>query len=174
MFKRFRQRLKDMATIKQLSLEAEKIARSNGKPLPGAEHFVLASFNLPDGTGQSAFLRLGLAPEDFVCAIQKQYTLALETLGMTTLTSGLPPEPLPETPRPAIFKAEASGQALMQYLFQETKVSKAEITPLLGAHVLLAASNLQYGITPRAFHVLGLSAEVLRSAAHAEIKRYAD
>jgi hypothetical protein len=50
MFEAIRQRFRDIRNINSLCMQAQKLANADGQKEPGAEHFVLSSLALPDGT----------------------------------------------------------------------------------------------------------------------------
>ena len=54
MFETIKQRFRDMSTIKSLCLAAEQHANTDGQKEPGAEYFVLAALESPDGTAHKA------------------------------------------------------------------------------------------------------------------------
>ena len=82
LIKRIIYRFKDMATIKSLCLKAEEYAHKNGEEIPGAEHFLLSAFDLPDGTARRVFQRAGANPDDFEKAVKQQYNEALDSVGI--------------------------------------------------------------------------------------------
>jgi Clp amino terminal domain, pathogenicity island component len=55
MFARIKARLSSMSTLKSLCLRAEQHALRDQQRQPGAEHFLLAALDLPDGTARQAF-----------------------------------------------------------------------------------------------------------------------
>lgn len=176
MFKTIRQRFRDMGTIKALCFEAEKLANAESQKEPGAEHFVLSALALPDGTARKAFLRIHADPNSFRAAIVQQYEDALQNVGITLprdaeISGEVTPIPTSKGP----YKTQPSAQALMQTLTREImkKEQKADSTvPLLSAHVLLAATSAQYGVTARTFRAMGIDPAKLAEAATAEILAY--
>lgn len=62
MFGRIRSKLNDMNTIKLLCEGAEAHALQDQQREPGAEHFLLAALDLPDGTARLAFEKAGAQP----------------------------------------------------------------------------------------------------------------
>jgi hypothetical protein len=168
MFTALRHKVRDIGTITQLSSAAERIARSHGVSSPGSEHFVLAALDLKDGTAQQAFGRLNLTRDAFNAAIGAQFAAALRHAGVHADPAG-PGEPgaprsRPEAgPAPKVYTAGASGQALMQRLAASRGARAGR--PLLGADVLLAASEEVLSSTARAFRHLGVLPEQLRAAA---------
>lgn len=59
MFAGIRSKLKNMNTIRILSERAETHALQDQQREPGAEHFLLAALDLPDGTARLAFEKAG-------------------------------------------------------------------------------------------------------------------
>lgn len=175
MFNTIRQRFRDMGTIKVLCFEAEKLAHADGQKEPGAEHFVLAALALPDGTARKAFLRIHADPENFRAAIVRQYEEALNNIGVALPPGALVPGEEAPFPVGATYKAQPSAQALMQTMIHEIKVHEQKedpAAPLLGAHVLLAITNAQYGVAARALRAMGIDSASLAEAAKAEIAAY--
>jgi len=82
MLQRIRQRLNDMRTLHRLCTRAEHHARARGQPQPGAEHFLLAAIELPDGSARRAFARVGADPDALPAAIEQQYRDALAQIGI--------------------------------------------------------------------------------------------
>lgn len=160
MFTRLKRRLADMATIKTLCTAAERHANAEGRQQPGAEHFVLAALDLPDGSAAAAFRRLHADPLAFRAAIERQYAEALSGVGGV----GMLPDSVPVTADSGVYRAGASGQALLQALAAQDKAGQ----PLLGAHVLLAAGAAQQGVTARALRAMGITPAALVNAARQE------
>lgn len=173
MFNTVKQRFRDMSTIKTLSFGAEKLANEEGQKEPGAEHFVLAALELPDGTARKAFERIHFNPDNFRVAIAQQYEDALRNIGIelphdAALSEGVTPIPTST----GLYKTQPSAQALMQTLTREIMVKEQKAdsaAPLLGAHVILAATTAQYGVATRAFRAMGVDPTKLAEAATAEI-----
>ena len=173
MFNTVKQRLRDVGTINALCSGAEKFANAEGQKEPGAEHLVLSALELPDGTARKAFKRVHADPDSFRAAIARQYEDALQNIGIA-----LPPEAAiadeasPVAAGAGLYKAQASADTLMQTLARDimAKEHKADsATPLLGAHVILAATTAQYGVAIRAFQAMGIDPTKLTEAATAEI-----
>ena len=173
MFNAIRQRFRDVSTIKTLCFGAEKLANADGQKEPGAEHFILAALELPDGTARRAFERIHIDPSNFRVAIAQQYEDALRNVGVELPENKAYFEstvPMPTSKGP--YKTQPSAQALMQILTREimVKEQKADSTaPLLGAHVILAATTAQYGVATRAFRAMGVNTTRLAEAATAVI-----
>lgn len=170
MFDRIKQRLRDMGTIKRLCQDAERHAHADGQAQAGAEHFILAALELPDGTARQALQRLDVAPEQFRAAIARQHQDAMQFAGVAALPEEVQQEAaLP--PAGGLYRAQASAQALLQQLSARKKEDDGAV-PLLGAHVLLAASAAQYGTATRALCVLGVAPAALAEAARGAIRAF--
>lgn len=159
MFSSIKRRLGDMTTIKALCSAAEQHANAEGRQQPGAEHFILAALELPDGTARAVFRRVHADPAQFRSAVERQYSEALASVGVQSA-----PGAAPVAPADGLYQASASGQSLMQALAAQDKQGK----PLLGAHVLLAASAAQQGVAVRALRVMGIDPVALAEAARLE------
>ena len=166
MFQRFRQRLRDMGTIRLLCEGAERHARGNGEPQPGAEHFLLASLDLPDGSARRAFARVHADADDFCAAVARQYEQALRSAGVEQAAWPAGDDALPEPQRPSLYRAQASGQAVMQRLAELRKADPA--APLRGAHVLLVVASMEHGVAVRSLRAMGVEPEALIAAARNE------
>lgn len=161
MFGFIKRRLQDISTIKALCSAAERHANTDGRKAPGAEHFVLASFDLPDGSAAGVFARLGVSPSEFRAAVVGQYEDALRSVGIDAPG----PDARPVAASAGVYNAQPSGQALMQALSAQDKGD----APLLGAHVLLAASTASHGVVPRALRRMGIEPARLAEAARTEL-----
>lgn len=168
MFNRLTQNFADMATIKTLCEAAERIARENHQERPGAEHFVLAALELPDGSAARIFNALGLTGADFARALQETHRAALSTagVGMDQIEGSerdVPPLGQPK----GLYDAAPSGAAVLQGL---AALRKRGISgPLSGAHVLQVVSTMQHGTTARAFKLLGRDQASVAAAVQAEM-----
>lgn len=166
MFDRLRHRLRDAGTLKTLCEAAEQHARRAGQDQPGAEHFVLAALDLPDGSARRAFGRLHADAGAFAGAIEAQHREALSTVGLAPEAWPGPP-PAAAAPPAGLYRAQPSGQALVQALARQRE--RAGDIPLIGAHVLAAAAGPAEGITARTLRAMGVDAAALRAAAAREI-----
>lgn len=167
MLSKLRQKFRDVKTIKSLFESAEQHANASGQREPGSEHFVMAAFDLPDGTAQNAFRRLNADPNHFATAVAEQYSSALHDIGISlpqgnSLVSDSAPIPAGKGP----FKAKPSVKMLIETLWE---LKKADPAPLMGAHVILAAISAQFGVTPRTLQSMGVDPASLAAAAKAEI-----
>lgn len=161
MFHRLKQRLGDIAVIRALCLNAEGHARRDGQREPGAEHFLLAALDLPDGTARRAFARVGADPGGLEAAIAAQYAGALSGLGVDLNVS---PEPEPVEPvPPSPYRAAPSGQDVMQALAAHRRLGDS--SPLVGAHVVMVVASMPHGVAARTLRTMGVDREALRQAA---------
>jgi ATP-dependent Clp protease ATP-binding subunit ClpA len=158
-FSSIKARFQDMGVIKALCEAAERHARQEGQKEPGAEHFLLAAFDLPDGTAPSAFRAVGADPADLRPAIQRQYAEGLKRVGLEPALAGLLTEPAPAAGK--IFDAAPSGQDVMRKLAE----GRAGHRPLLGAHVVAIVADMPHGVVARALRVMGIDAVALQAAA---------
>ncbi|RZL03714.1 MAG: peptidase [Rubrivivax sp.] len=175
MFQTIRQRWRDMGTIKSLCSEAERIANAQGRTDPNAEDFLLSALALPDGTARQAFARVRADPDRLLEAIDRQYKDALHSVGIdvSNLASSASDGPV-MAPR-KIYKAGPSGQALLHTMIYDIKVREHKTSPaapLLGAHVVLAATGSRRGVVARALQAMNVDAIELAKAARAEIEAY--
>ena len=167
MLNRLRQRIRDARTIKVLCEKAEQHANANGQREPGSEHFLMAALELSDGTARNAFRRLNADPDQFEAAVAQQYSSALQDVGIELARgNSLASEATPVPANTGIYKAKPSVEALMQTLWE---LKKADSAPLLGAHVVLAATSAQFGVTTRTLQSMGVDPAGLAAAAKAEI-----
>jgi ATP-dependent Clp protease ATP-binding subunit ClpA len=166
MFQRFRQRLRDMGTIKSLCEGAERHARGSGQPQPGAEHFLLASLDLPEGSARRAFAQVHADADQFRVAVARQYQQALRSAGVGEATWCTEDDALPEPQRPSLYRAQPSGQAVMQRLAEWRKTDSAG--PLRGAHVVLVVATIEHGVAARSLRAMGVDPQALVAAARNE------
>lgn len=154
MFDTVRRRFGDAKTLKTLCLEAERHARAEGRPDPGAEHFLLAALELPDGTARRVFERLGADPSALRAAIDRQYREALAGVGVEASLLDGEPEPALPPPPPSLYRASPSGQVVVQALAR-----RREDGPLQGVHVLAVVAGMKQGVAVRALRAMGLEPE---------------
>lgn len=173
MFDAVKQRFRDIRTINALCIGAEKLANADGQKEAGAEHFVLMALELPDGTARKAFKRIQADPDSFRAGIARQYEEALRNVGVALPHDGIVTNEATSIPAgTGLYKVQPSAQALMQTMIYGIKVKEQETNPaapLLGAHVLLAATTAQYGVAMRAFRAMGIDPGKLAEAAKEEI-----
>lgn len=164
MLQRIRQRLADMRTIKSLCEAAERHALAAGEREPGPEHFLLAAFDLPDGTARAVFDRLNVDPAGVRAAIAASHEAALAGVGADAALLG-DETPLPPSSGP--YRAKGSMQGVMQQLAAWPRANALE--PLTGAHVLAVVAGARNGTAARMLRVMGLDGERVVAAAKAEI-----
>lgn len=152
------QKVSAARTLSALCRGAEAEARQDGQPEPGAEHFVLAAFSLPDGSAERVFNALGASEAELRTAIARQYAQPLRALGLQT---SIIAEPLAEAHGVGPFQAAPSARALVQALAARSR------KPLTGARVLEVAAEQSEGVFARAMAVMGLDLDRLRKAAEA-------
>jgi ATP-dependent Clp protease ATP-binding subunit ClpA len=166
MFETIKQRFRDMSTIKALCLAAEQHANADGQKEPGAEHFVLAALESPDGTARRAFEHLQANPDGFRAAIAQQHADALKAVGID-VAPGVGETAVAVPPGTGVYQSQASAQTMMQQLAGQQKANAG--APLLSAHVLVAVAAAQYGVAVRALRAMGVDPQALADAAAVEI-----
>lgn len=167
MFQMVRRKLHDIRTLAKLCTLAEEIAREQGRAKPGSEHFVLSALALPDQTVARAFRQLGITEERFKEALHSQRVDALKAVGVSTSAAGISPHSIEPRPKPILYEAEPSGQDLVKRLTDSRRARRGRT--LLGADVLLAASQESFTPSSRAFQRLGVSTVRLADAANQAI-----
>lgn len=165
MFQRIRQGLRDAGTIKALCQGAEQYALQEGQQQPGAEHFMLAALDLPDGSARRTFERLGVDPAQVRGAIAKQYEQALRHIGIDPSALAAAGEgSQPARSKAGLYDASPSGQALIQALAEPGNCDR-QGAPLLGAHVLAVIATMEQGVAARTLRALGMELDALANAA---------
>lgn len=164
MFRQLKHRFLSMRTLSQLCTQAEVHARASGQAAPGAEHFLLAAIDLPDGSARRAFESIGADPAAVRSAIEQQYRNALQGLGLGN--AALPQAAALEPHAPGLYRAQPSGQELVQAL---ARTRKDQGGPLLGAHVVLAVTAMSQGVAARTLRAMGIDAAQLAAAAQAQV-----
>lgn len=159
----FKSKLQSFGTIRRLCETAEAFALEDGQHEPGAEHFLLAALDLPDGTARLAFEELGADPGALRPAIADQYGDALRGIGIELVKMPKPSATAPMQARNGPFAAAPSGQEIMQQL----AVQRGEHRPLLGAHVVAIVADMQQGVAARALRNLGVDQNALKLRAEA-------
>jgi hypothetical protein len=168
MFGRLKQNFKDMGTIKTLCEAAERIANAAQQKVPGAEHFVLAALELPDGSAMRVFRKLGISREAFAEALREQHRADLRRAGLSEAVIAGSERDVPPLPRPtALYNAAPSGEALLKGLAALRK--RGVSGPLSGVHVLEVVLAMQQGPTIRAFGQLGRDPASVMAATESEM-----
>ncbi|WKB53101.1 Clp protease N-terminal domain-containing protein [Eleftheria terrae] len=155
-----------MKTIRTLCEGAERHARQHGQAEPGAEHFLLAALDLPDGTARRTLQRLQLPPERLAQALAQQYQDALRHVGVNADAFELAPAEAGHPGGHGLYKASGSGQAVVQALARHE--GRAPGSPLLGAHVLAVIASMKHGVAVRTLKALGADPAAVRAAASEE------
>jgi ATP-dependent Clp protease ATP-binding subunit ClpA len=152
----------DMKNISVLCLDAERHAHSNGEEKPGAEHFLLAALELPDGSAKRVFDRLDIDPAGINQAIKNQHIDALHNTGLDdeSIVENLNCTEITNQ-KLKLYDTTPSGQAVLQSLYQLNKKRK---TPLIGAHVLEVIASMKYGIAARTLTAMGIDNATLKVA----------
>jgi ATP-dependent Clp protease ATP-binding subunit ClpA len=160
--------LRDMRTIGRLLTDAELVARRMGDERPSAEHLLLASMTLPDGTASGALQRLGVDADRLAGAIRDEHASALVAAGIDASTAAAMSADQPVTPArgSGVYRSNPSAQELFQ---AAGAAARAAGQRLAGAHVVLAAAELEHGTLARALDRLGVDRATLRAAASSEL-----
>ena len=161
-------RMRDIRTVKELCLGAERYAHENGEDVPGAEHFLLAAIDLPDGSARRVFERIGANPDELGNAIKKQYNEALKSIGIDPSRVDVGSEAA--LPRRVLYDSKPSAQSLMKDLVEHKRKDKD--VPLLGAHVVDVAVSKEQGVVARTLKAMGVSQAALKNAVKEELKNY--
>lgn len=160
--------LRDMRTIGRLLTDAEQIARRMGDERPGAEHLLLAAMTLPDGSAARALHPFGIDAERLAAAIRDEHASALVAAGIDADTAATMAADRPVTPARGggVYRSNASAQELFQ---AAGSAARGAGQRLAGAHVVLAAADLEHGTLARALERLGVDRASLRAAAASEL-----
>ena len=140
-FDRWKQKFRDMKTIAFLCENAEKYARSHGEKEPGAEHFLLAAFDLPDETVKNLFKEDGVSEIIFKDSLKEHHRKNLEKLGIDYDVSMNEVENTPQNK--SAYTSKYSSNELIKELY---KRNNKRTTPLKGIHVVEAIVYLKTGI----------------------------
>jgi ATP-dependent Clp protease ATP-binding subunit ClpA len=168
MFKRLKLRIRDIKTISKLISGADEQAHLNGEDAPGAEHYLLSALMLPDGTAKRVFERIGADPEQFKIAIKKQYSDALNAIGIDATIMAEEPEPVTSTRK--LHNSKPSGQTVMKELY--ALKSKDKDRPLLGAHVVEVVARMKQGVAARSLKAMGVDQNFIYSAVKEELDSF--
>ena len=168
MLKKLTQTFRDMGTIKTLCEAAERIANAEQQAAPGAEHFVLAALELPDGSAARVFSKLGISAGAFREAMRDVHRAALMAAGVNAEDVAASERDVPPLPRPSgLYNVAPSGEAVLKGL---AALRKRGVTgPLIGAHVLEVVSAMQHGPSAHAFARLGRDAPTVMAAIQSEM-----
>jgi ATP-dependent Clp protease ATP-binding subunit ClpA len=160
--------LSDMRTIGRLLTDAEQVARRMGDERPSAEHLLLAAMTLPDGTAAGALQRLGVDAGRLAQAIRDEHAAGLVAAGIDAATAAAMATDRPVTPtvRSGVYRSNPSAQELFQAAGAAARSARQR---LAGAHVVLAAADLQHGTLARALDRLEVDRAALRAAAESQL-----
>lgn len=158
--------LRDMRTIKQLLTEAERIAREMGDEQPAAEHLLLASMDLPDGSAARILGRFGCDRHAVRASIESVHLDALASVGIGAEANG--GRPLPPADRASVYRSSASAQEAFQAAGALARASKER---LAGTHVVAAIAAMEHGTTARMLERLGIDRVALAAAANEQRER---
>ncbi len=148
MIKQIKQRARNMRVVSQLMTTSEQYANAMGEQEAGAEHLVLAAFDLPDGTARKAFEQAGGDPEAYMGAIDKQYRDALTTAGIQT-----PKNNSDDLIEKKFFpRAKPSFTNVVRDMAKHSNFWKAK--PLVGAAVIASVARQERGVAIRALRTL--------------------
>lgn len=175
MLGRFGRRLADGRALAELMRSAEAVARSMGDGPPGAEHFLVASIEHPDGDARRVFAEFGATAASAREAIEAQYREALSRIGVgdaqASAADGSPDIVAAEgsapggAPLPRLYDARESARALLRRM--------AEIqgtAPFSSARVPAAIAMSEEGVAVRTLRGLGIDREALGAAALARLR----
>ena len=162
-----RSRIQDIRIMNELFPAADAIARADGEEDAGAEHLLIAAFELDSGSARRCFERVGADPEDFRGAVRAQHAEAMRAVGMRPLNDDILDQHLPEPVlEPGIHRGSPSGHEMFRRV---VKLVRAERSQLYGAYFVLVAAQTEHGTTARALRHMGIDTSALATAARDEI-----
>lgn len=163
-FKAFR----DMRTIGRLLTDAEQIARRMGDERPSAVHLLLAAMTLPDGSASRALQQFGVDADRLAEAIREEHAFALVAAGIDAATAAAMSADQPVTPvsGSGLYRSNPSAQELFQVAGAAARGASQRLS---GAHVVIAAADLEHGTLARALERLEVDRAALRAAAESEL-----
>jgi ATP-dependent Clp protease ATP-binding subunit ClpA len=161
---RFKNRFRDTRTIRTLLERAEAEANSAGEDVPGAEHLLLAALDLDDGTARRTFEQTGADPDALRQAIEEQHAEALRAVGIDgDAGTGSAVSAAPR--RKGVYRSRGSAESAFQ---AAGKLARKTGSQLVGAHVVLAITDMKHGTAIRAVRSLGIDIDALAAAAREE------
>lgn len=162
---RIKNAFRDMRTIRTLLEGAEAEANRSGEPEPGAEHLLLAALELSDGSARRAFERIGADPDALRQAIEHSHAEALRSVSIDADAG--PEAAVSAAPRAkGIYRSNGSAQSAFQAAGQLARSTRRQ---LIGAHVVLAITDMEHGTAIRAVRSLGIDIDALAAAARDEL-----
>lgn len=145
---------------------ADAIAEADGAADAGAEHLLIAAFDLDTGSARRAFERVGADPDQFRLAVGEQHADAMRAVGMRPMNDDPLDEHLPPPANDRIHRGRPSGHELFRRVVE---VVRGERSQLYGAYFVLVAAQTERGTTARALRHMNVDATELATAARAEI-----
>lgn len=145
--------------MNELFPAAERIARADGIDQPGAEHLLLAAFDLDDGIVRGAFEAFGVDGPALRAAVAGQHEEALRAIGVVAddnaIDAALPGRDAPR----GVYRSQGSMQTAFR---RAVDLAKGEKVPLDGGHLLRATTEGDRGTVARTLEHLGVDRELLR------------
>jgi ATP-dependent Clp protease ATP-binding subunit ClpA len=160
------QKIRDMKTMKTLLSSAEHHARSMGEDLPGAEHLLLAAFDLPEESAARSFQAIGADPSQFRGAIVAAHEKALKGAGISVDADLAGEGELSNSAPGGLFRSKPSVQAALQQAAQIGKESKSGFS---GAQIVLAVATQTRGTAANALREMGVDLGALQAAAREQL-----
>lgn len=158
MLDKLRRARTDLATMKALLPEAERIARDDGVEQPGAEHLLLAALDLDD-VATDVLRVFAVDQAGLRAAVAGQHEEALRAIGLVAddnaIAAALPTGGQPSGP----YRSQGSLQTAFRHAIAAAKRDDA---PLNSGHVLLAVTDAEHGTVLRALEHLGVDPTALR------------
>lgn len=160
--------IRDMRTIGALLGDAELTARRLGNEEPGAEHLLLAAIGLPDGSAARALEAVGVSASRLERAITEEQAVGLERAGFGAEVAADLSEPVALTPArgAGLYRSSPPAREVFGAAADRARSARQRLT---GAHVVLAASQLEAGTLARILDRLGVDRGAMRRAAEAEL-----
>ena len=151
MFRRIRNRLRDMATLKNLLFDAEKKANALGDEQPGVEHFLLSALDMEDGLAKRLLADMDITPDKLQQALESAHQTALAGVG---LVANIDQEPHAVAEPRGPYRTAPSGQDFFKKLAQRKTQEK---TPLTSLDVLRTVLSMPKSLAGRALADLGVT-----------------
>jgi hypothetical protein len=150
----------DVAAMKVVLPEAERLAKIEGVKVPAAEHLLLSAFTLGDGSARRTLATLGHDLDELIAALRVEGVP--HSLGDP---AGFDADNDVSRPTPRRARIVRSGDS-MQVMFQRArKYAAAAKRPIREADFLAAAARIDQGAVADALAALGIDREALAAAA---------
>jgi len=172
MFKTIKSFIRDRHTVIALHSGAERYAQLSGEEKPGAEHFLLSSLELPDGTAKKAFIDIGIDPNTVRRAINKQYNDALNSNDLDITNLDIDNSDVESVSKNRLFPntANPSGRFLIREIIRFHEIDLS--IPLLGAHVVIATTSMKTSVIARTLKAMEIDNAALHSAAQRQLDTF--